>query len=56
MRLDRAFDDFENTPLHGTFLIDERGGVRFHRIGPEPFLDVEFVRGEAERVRRLLAP
>jgi peroxiredoxin len=52
----RAFDDFENTPLHGTFLIDPNGGVRFHRIGPDPFLDVEFLKGEAQRVGRLTTP
>jgi peroxiredoxin len=52
----RAYDDFESTPLHGTFLVDERGGVRFHRIGPEPFLDADFVKSEAERVRKLPTP
>lgn len=50
----RAYDDFENLPLHGTFLIDQRGGVRFHRIAAEPFLDVEFVQGEAARVKGLV--
>jgi peroxiredoxin len=52
----RAYDDFEGAPLHGTFLIDARGGVRFHRIGAEPFLDADFVQQEAARVRRLSAP
>ncbi len=50
----RAFDDFENTPLHGTFLIDAQGNVRFQRISADPFLDVDFIRTEAERVARLL--
>ena len=45
----RAFDDFENLPMHATFLIDARGDVRFQRIGPEPFLDVEFLKAEAKR-------
>ncbi len=49
----RAFDDFENAPMHGTFLIDSRGGVRFQRVGPEPFLDVEFLKAEAARISRL---
>jgi peroxiredoxin len=49
----RAFDDFEDQPLHGTFLIDARGAVRFHRIAAEPFLDVDFVKSEAARVNRL---
>jgi peroxiredoxin len=52
----RSFDDFEGTPLHGTFLIDAAGGVRFHRIGPEPFLDVKFLRTEAARALRLASP
>ncbi len=50
----RAFDDFENLPMHGTFLIDPRGGVRFQRIGPEPFLDVEFLKTELARMNALL--
>jgi peroxiredoxin len=52
----RCFDDFENQPLHGTFLIDSRGFVRFQNISYEPFLDVEFIKGEAARVMRLVKP
>lgn len=51
-----AFDDFENAPLHGTFLIDAQGNVRFQRISAEPFLDVEFIKSEAARVSRLVKP
>jgi peroxiredoxin len=50
----RAYDDFEDRPLHGTFLIDAGGGVRFHRIAADPFLDVEFLKAEADRVRKLV--
>ncbi len=49
-----AFDDFEDQPLHGTFLIDARGAVRFQRISADPFLDIEFLKTEAARVIRLL--
>ena len=49
----RAFDDFENQPLHGTFLIDGQGNIRFQRISAEPFLDVDFIKTEAARVARL---
>ncbi|MFO0960790.1 MAG: redoxin domain-containing protein [Isosphaeraceae bacterium] len=49
----RCFDDFEGTPMHGTFLVDQAGRVRFSRISAEPFLDVKFVREEAGRVRKL---
>ena len=50
----RAFDDFENVPLHATFLIDAQGNVRFQRISAEPFLDVDFLKTEAARVNRLV--
>jgi peroxiredoxin len=50
-----AFDDFEDQPLHGTFLIDAEGAVRFQRISADPFLDIEFLKTEAARVIRLLA-
>jgi alkyl hydroperoxide reductase subunit AhpC len=49
-----AFDDFEGQPLHGTFLVDANGYVRFQRVSAEPFLDVEFIKAETERVTRLL--
>jgi alkyl hydroperoxide reductase subunit AhpC len=53
-KLYRAYDDFENQPLHGTFLIDIEGNVRFQRISADPFLDLEFIKSEAERVNRIL--
>jgi peroxiredoxin len=53
-KLCRAYDDFENQPLHGTFLIDVEGNVRFQRISADPFLEVEFIRAEAERVNRII--
>ncbi len=52
-RLYRAFDDFEAAPLHGTFLIDSTGLVRWQDIGPEPFMDVKFLLGEAQRLLAL---
>lgn len=33
----RAFDDFESQPLHGTFLIDGDGHIRWQDISYEPF-------------------
>ena len=50
----QAFDDFENVPLHGLFIIDPNGMVRFQRISPDPFLDVEFVKSESVRVQNLV--
>ena len=46
----RAYDDFENMPLHGAFLIDAAGLVRWHDIGYEPFMDASFVLNEARRL------
>ena len=46
----RAFDDFENQPLHGTFLIDSDGLVRWQDISYEPFNDPDFVLKEAKRL------
>ena len=50
----RAYDDFENLTLHGTFLIDERGLVRWQDISFEPFMDPKFVLGEAKRLLAFL--
>ncbi len=49
----QAHDDFEGQPLHAVYLIDARGDVRFQRISADPFLDVDFLKAEAARVRRL---
>lgn len=48
----RAHDDFEGQPLHGTFLIDGGGRVRWQEIGYEPFMKGEWL---LEECRRLLA-
>ncbi len=53
-KLFRAYDDFESQPLHGTFLIDAEGNIRFQRISADPFLEVEFIKTEAERVNRII--
>jgi peroxiredoxin len=45
-----AFDDFERLPLHGTFLIDAAGRVRWQNIGSEPFKDADFLLAEAKRL------
>jgi peroxiredoxin/tetratricopeptide (TPR) repeat protein len=46
----RAFDNFENVPLHATFLVDGDGYVRWHDIGYEPFMDVSFLLHESTRL------
>ncbi len=46
----RAYDDFEDVPLHGAFLVDFAGNVRWQDIGHEPFTDAKFLLGEAKRL------
>jgi peroxiredoxin len=49
----RCFDDFENQPLHGTFLIDAQGRLRWWDISHEPFMNVEFLLKESSRLLKL---
>jgi peroxiredoxin len=51
----RAYDDFEEIPLHGTFLVDAEGLVRWHDISYEPFMDPQFVLNEWRRQAALTA-
>lgn len=46
----RCFDDFENQPLHGTFLIAPDGRVLWQDIGHQPFMDVDFLKTESKRL------
>jgi peroxiredoxin len=46
----RAFDDFEKIPLHGTYLIDGAGLIRWQDIGYEPFRDAKWLLGETKRL------
>ncbi len=49
----RAFDDFEQRPLHATVVLDRRGRILWQDIGPEPFTDAKFVLNEAKRLLAL---
>jgi len=49
----RAHDDFENEALHGTFLVDAKGRIRWQDISYEPFMDWEFLLDESNRQLRL---
>jgi peroxiredoxin len=52
-----AYDDFERIALHGTFLIDPQGLVRWTDVGSEPFMVVPFVIAEFKRLlSRPLSP
>ena len=46
----RCFDDFEKLTMHGTFLIDGDGMVRWQDISYEPFMNPDFVLKEARRL------
>jgi peroxiredoxin len=52
----RAWDGFENQPLHGTFLIDGDGLIRWQDISYEPFTQPEFVLNEARRLLGISKP
>ncbi len=53
----RCFDDFENTPLHGTFLVDAdpagRTRIRWQDISYDPFMDAAFLLAECKRLLSL---
>ena len=46
----RAYDDFENMPLHGTFLIDAVGRIRWQNISFDPFTHPGFLLEESVRL------
>ena len=46
----RAYDDFEKMPLHGTFLVDGNGKVRWQDISYDPFTELKFLAAESRRL------
>ena len=46
----RPLKDFEDQPLHGTFLIDKAGKIRWQDISYQPFTEPEFLLKEAKRL------
>lgn len=49
----RAYDDFENQSLHGTFLIDAAGYVRWQDISSKPFSNAQWLLTESKRLLAL---
>ena len=45
-----AFDDFEHMPLHGTYLIDGKGRLRWQDISYLPFAKPKWLLGECSRL------
>jgi len=46
----RSYDDFEEIELHSTIFIDREGFVRWARTGGDPFMDLDFLLAEIDRV------
>ena len=51
----RAYDDFEEMPLHSTVLIDAEGRLRWQDISFEPFAEVDWLLAECRRLLELPA-
>lgn len=49
----RAYDDFEEIALHGTYLVDGNGRVRWIDISHLPFMEVDFLLDECKRLLAL---
>lgn len=49
----RAYDDFEKMPLHGLYLVDGKGLVRWQDIAFKPFTDMKFLLAESKRLLQL---
>ena len=52
----RAYDDFEDIPLHGTFLIDSSQRIRWQNISFEPFIHPDWLLEESVRLLALEDP
>jgi peroxiredoxin len=50
-----AHDDFENKALHGTFLIDPKGKILWSDIAADPFMKLDFLIKESQRLLRIHA-
>jgi peroxiredoxin len=49
----RAYDDFEKMPLHGMYLVDGKGLIRWQDVSFKPFMQTKFVLSEAKRLLQL---
>ena len=46
----RAYDEFEDQALHGTFLVDGTGKIRWQDVSYEPFMHASWLLEESERL------
>jgi peroxiredoxin len=51
----KSYDDFEETELHSTILIDRKGKVHWARHGGAPFQDFDFLFKEIKRLNGMVA-
>ncbi len=49
----RAHDDFEQMPLHSVVLLDEECRIRWQDVSAEPFVDVDWLLQECDRLLKL---
>lgn len=45
-----CWEEFKDEPLHGTFLIDSQGQIRWRDISEEPFMQTDFLLEESKRL------
>ncbi len=45
-----SFDDFADTALHGTYLVDSEGRLRWHDISHLPYMDIESMLRTCEKL------
>ncbi len=45
-----SYDDFEDTEVHSTMLIDRKGRLYWANFGGEPFKDMAFLTSQVERM------
>lgn len=50
-----AHDDFEKAALHGTFVLDAKGRILWSDIAADPFMDLDFLIKESQRLLKLHA-
>jgi peroxiredoxin len=51
----KSFDEFEEIELHSTQIIDKAGRLRWVRSGGDPFMDIEFLLRELDRIEEIEA-
>jgi peroxiredoxin/tetratricopeptide (TPR) repeat protein len=49
----RSYDEFEEIELHSTNFIDRKGRLRWARTGGDPFMDMDFLLNEIDRVEKI---